>query len=87
MGSILSRRGPGGNRRADVTSFALSFVEGLTTGFYDCDLLVRQVVEVVDEMVKRLFRFAPSGTVPLVHANQCIRRYIPTASEISCPES
>ena len=51
MGSILSPRGLGGNRRAGSTGPVLSFIEGLTTGFYDCDLLACQVVEIVDEAV------------------------------------
>lgn len=50
MGSILSSRGFGGNRRAGSCRPVLSLIEGLTTGFYDGDLLVRQVVEVTDAL-------------------------------------
>lgn len=61
MGSTLSRRERGGDFRPHS----------------DGDFVFRQAVEIIDKLVNGLFKLGPPETVPLAHANQCIRRYIP----------
>ena len=52
----------------------LSFIEELTAGLYECDLLLRQAVEIVDEAVdflaRDVYRSLEAGLLALMGPSQ-----------------